>query len=480
MRRRTRTRYYTIDAETEEEFIKEYENMKKSRLSELNFKQKQKEYIPENQYNEQDEDCPSPKKSKNVLNLGNSDSDEDYLGLGAKSGLDEDEDCLGQIYEDDEILKGDESLIKNVNQNNEEKGLEMLCYYLKNSVKEMSDGKGGECIFINNKNKNVVNALSGNAIYDLNIRDLVDNILTENDNEYTKTNEGNNNLLKDYIFQNIESDSNLKIMIMSNNESTKNSFIETFFGIKKNKSNQKTFESNEIVNETDDNDDNDFDNPFVIRKKQIKLFNKNITLQIFDTSDEYHKSPLAYMYYKPVSAFFIFIEGSKNNSKKYLDFILEKLNKYIINKTCVIFGINMLFKEDCTIEGTNLREYASEKNIMYVPIKLNNFNMKNDLIVNLFKLILIKGIDNKTSRESLRKGSKERKNAPFQNIQNKLTGKIKDSSQKKEKYDLTKMNIESSLGYKKKYRIKHINAFDLEDSNDLFSTENKRKLSADI
>ena len=58
MRRRTRTRYYTIDAETEEEFIKEYENMKKSRLSELNFKQKQKEYIPENQYNEQDEDCP--------------------------------------------------------------------------------------------------------------------------------------------------------------------------------------------------------------------------------------------------------------------------------------------------------------------------------------------------------------------------------------------------------------------------------------
>ena len=480
MRRRTRTRYYTIDAETEEEFIKEYENMKKSRLSELNFKQKQKEYIPENQYNEQDEDCPSPKKSKNVLNLGNSDSDEDYLGLGAKSGLDEDEDCLGQIYEDDEILKGDESLIKNVNQNNEEKGLEMLCYYLKNSVKEMSDGKGGECIFINNKNKNVVNALSGNAIYDLNIRDLVDNILTENDNEYTKTNEGNNNSLKDYIFQNIESDSNLKIMIMSNNESTKNSFIETFFGIKKNKCSQKTFESNEIVNETDDNDDNDFDNPFVIRKKQIKLFNKNITLQIFDTSDEYHKSPLAYMYYKPVSAFFIFIEGSKNNSKKYLDFILEKLNKYIINKTCVIFGINMLFKEDCTIEGTNLREYASEKNIMYVPIKLKNFNMKNELIVNLFKLILIKGIDNKTSRESLRKGSKERKNAPFQNIQNKLTGKIKDSSQKKEKYDLTKMNIESSLGYKKKYRIKHINAFDLEDSNDLFSTENKRKLSADI
>ena len=480
MRRRTRSRYYTIDAQNEEEFIQEYENMKKSRLSELNFKQKAKEYIPENQYNEQDEDCPSPKKSKNEknnLNFGNSDSDEDYLGLGAKSGLDEDEeDGLGQIYEDDEILKGEESMITNQNQNNEEKGIEMLCYYLKNSVKEMSDGRGGESIFFNHKNKNVVNALSGNAIYDLNIRDLVDNILTENDNEYTKTNEGNNNSLKDYILQNIESDSNLKIMIMSNNDSTKNSFIETFFGIKKEKKEKKQIETNEILDEGEGDDNN---NPFEIRKKQIKLFNKNITLQIFDTSDEFHNNSLSYIYYKTVSAFFIFIEASKYNSKKYLDFILEKLNKYLINKTCVIFGINMLFKEDCTIEGNNLREYASEKNVMYVPIKIKDFNLKNDLIINLFKLILIKGIDNKNSKDSLRKESKEKKIVPMQNIQHKLTGKIKDSSLKKDKYDISKMKIESSLGYKKKYRIKHINAFDIEDNN-LFSSENKRKLSADI
>ena len=320
--------------------------------------------------------------------------------------------------------------------------------------------KGGESIFFNNKNKNknVINALSGNAIYDLNIRDLVDNILTENDNEYNKINEGNNNSLKDFIFQNIESDSTLKIMIMSNNKSTKNSFIKSFF----NKSEE----------------DDIFDSPFEIRKKQVKLFNKNISLQIFDTSDEFHKSSLSLssVYYKTVSSFFIFIEASKNNTKKYLDFIYEKISKYIINKTCVIFGINMLFEEDCTIEGNNLREYASEKNMMFIPIKLNEFNMKNNLIINLFKLILIKGIDNKViTRDSLRKGSKERK---LGGIQNKLEDKIKDSSQKKDKYDITKMNIESSLGYRKKYRIKHINAFDIQDDNE--SNKNRRKLSADI
>lgn len=39
------------------------------------------------------------------------------------------------------------------------------------------------------------------------------------------------------------------------------------------------------------------------------------------------------------------------------------------------------------------------------------------------------------------------------------------------------MNVPSSLGYKKKYRIKHINAFDLDDKNERNS---KRKLSMDI
>ena len=459
--RRTRNRFFTIDAQNEEEFIKEYENMKKSRLSEMNF-QKNSAYNADEVIGSE-EDLLSSKKPG--FKLTNSDSDDGYEGLGAGGGLgvgggiDEDEDNLGQIYEDDEILRGEEGMIPNQKQNIEEKGLEMLCLYLKNSVKEMSKDKSGESIFFNNKNKNVMNALSGNAIYDLNIRDLVDNILTENDNEYNKINEGNNNSLKDFIFQNIESDSTLKIMIMSNNKSTKNSFIESFFSIKKLKS-----------------EEDNYDSPFEIRKKQIKLFNKNISLQIFDTSDEFHKNSLSSVYYKTVSAFFIFIEASKNNSKNYLDFIFEKIKKFITNKTCVIFGINMLFKEDCTIEGNNLRDYANEKNVMFIPFKINEFNMKNNLIINLFKLILIKGIDNKIlSRDSLRKGSKDKN---LGTIQNKLKDKIKDSSQKKDIYDISKMNIESSLGYKKKYRIKHINAFDIEDDNS--SIKNKRKLSADI
>ena len=456
--RRYRNRYFTIEAENQEEFIKEFEKNKKSRLSKLNFENKEND---EKLQEIEEEESLSQNKNKNTFNFNDVYDDDEYSGLGANKYLDDDdeEDNLGvDLNEEDLIRDSEDSFIKK--ENNEEKGLEILCYYLKNTITEQSKGKisnNSETIFYNNKK--CIRALSGNDIYDLNIRDLVDKFLAENENQYTKTSEGNNNSLRDYIFQNIESDNNLKIMIMSNNKSTKNSFINKFF---------------ESQNKNEKNKNEIFDEPFEIRKKQIKLFSKNISLQIFDTSDEFHKNSISYVYYKTVSAFFIFIEASNHKVKNYLDFISEKLNKYIVNKTCIIFGINMLFKDDCTIDGFNLRDYASENNMMFIPIKMKDFDLKNNLIINLFNLILIKGIDNKMSKESLRKESKERRLGGFKN---KLTNKINDSSKNNNIYDITKMNIPSSLGYRKKYRIKHINVFDIEDNN---YEKSKRKLSTDI
>ena len=450
-------RSYTIDAEDEEDFIKEYEKARKSRLSQLNFEENEaQERISE----VEEEEISSPKKNQKFSFYFNNGENDDYSGLGALNNSDEDEeDLLGskECTEDDIVKCYEESAFKK--DNNEEKGIEILCYYLKNSVIGESKNMNNNNEIIFNKNKNI-RTMSGNAIYDLNIRDLVDNILAENDNEYTKSNDGNNNSLRDYIFQNIESDCTLKIMVMSNNKPTKNSFINKFFGINNDKDKNK---KEEIISE-----------PFEIRKKQIKLFNKNISLKIFDTTDEFHKNNISTIYYKTVSAFFIFIESSNHNVKSYLDFIYEKINNYTINKTVVIFGINMLFKEDCTIDELNLRQYSKEKDYLYIPININNFDLKNTLIINLFNLILIKGIDHKINN-NLRKGSKDRRLGGFKN---KLKNKITDSSSKKKDiYDITKMNIPSCLGYKKKYRIKHINAFDIDDNFDKYI---KRKLSVDI
>ena len=342
--RRNRMRSYTIDAENEEEFIKEYERMKKSRISEM--------VVKENNEEEQISEFED-----NLNKQNNLDDDDEYsglggLGVGAYKDEDEEDFFEKNNYDENDIIKESEDEIINKD-NSEEKGIEILCYYLKNNINELLNeknikNKNKDSIFY--KNNKSIKALSGNAIYDINIRDLVDNLLTENDNEYMKSNEGNNNSLRDYIFQNIESDNNLKIMFMSNNKSTKNVFIKKLFFI-------------------DDNNENDYflDAPFEIRKKQIKLFNKNISLQIYDTSDEFHKNKTSSIYYEKISAFFIFIEASNHNIMNYLHFIYDKIDKYIINKTCIIFGVNMLFNEDSTIDGDNLRDYASEKIVCLYP-----------------------------------------------------------------------------------------------------------------
>ena len=446
--RRNRMRSMTIDAENEEDFIRQYDKAKNNSSRQILYKKENKENIDK----DEDDELTDNKKPKESFNVKEIDEDE-YSDLGAINNDDE-EELLGNEYENDDVLKyGEDYIIKK--ENNDEKGIEVLVAYLKSTIMgELKNIalKGNTLIF--NKNSNIM-SMSGNAIYDLNFREIIENILSENDNEYIKSNDSNNNTLRDYIFQNIESDSTLKIMVMSNNKTTKYSFMNKFFCTKE--------------------DEENIDEAFIIRKKQIKLFNKIINLKIFDTSDEFHikSTTIPAIYYEIVSAFFIFVEFTNHNIRKYLDFIFEKINNYTINKTVVIFGINMLFKNDCTIDGDNLREYANEKDIIFIPMCINNFNMKNSIINNLLNLILIKRMDHKININSIRKDSKDRK---LSNIKDNLKDRINCESSKNNIYDITKMNVHSSLGYKKRYRIKHINAFDLDDEYD---KKNKRKLSAD-
>ena len=446
--RRKRMRSMTIDAENEEDFIRQYDKAKNNSSKQILYKKENKENIDK----DEDDELTDNKKPKEPFNVKEIDEDE-YSDLGAINNDDE-EELLGNEYENDDVLKyGEDYIIKK--ENNDEKGIEVLVAYLKSTIMgELKNIalKGNTLIF--NKNSNIM-SMSGNAIYDLNFREIIENILSENDNEYIKSNDSNNNTLRDYIFQNIESDSTLKIMLMSNNKTTKYSFMNKFFCTKE--------------------DEENIDEAFIIRKKQIKLFNKIINLKIFDTSDEFHikSTTIPAIYYEIVSAFFIFVEFTNHNIRKYLDFIFEKINNYTINKTVVIFGINMLFKNDCTIDGDNLREYANEKDIIFIPMSINNFNMKNSIINNLLNLILIKRMDHKININSIRKDSKDRK---LSNIKDNLKDRINCESSKNNIYDITKMNVHSSLGYKKRYRIKHINAFDLDDEYD---KKNKRKLSAD-
>ena len=423
--RRNRVRSYTIDAENEEEFNKQCDS-----------------FLKNVEYNNKNNDVIKELMEENNIKY------DDFGEINC-------EDELGDENESFDSLNKIED--KNIDQ--DEKNIELLCIYLKQSIALQSknnNNNGNDNIFY--RYKNPLHILSGNAIYDLNIKELVDDIMTENELE-NKNEINDNNSLKDFISQNIKEDCTLKIMFMSNNDSTLNSYVNNFFSIENKK------EKNKDIDNID----------FEIRKKQIRLFNKNISLQIFDTSNKFHKNLSSKIYYQFSNAFFIFIEAVNHNIQKYMEDIFTKLDKYLNEKTTVIFGVNMLFKQDCTIDGFNLREFASNINCLYIPIKINDFTMKNHIILNLLNLILIKKIDNK--KKSTRKNSKDDKN--IGNMKKDLTNKINNLSTKNESnyiYDITKMDIPNSIGYKKDYRIYHLNAFDTEKKN-IFSKKKSRKWS---
>ena len=156
--RRNRMRSVTIDAEDEEDFIQQYEKSK-SRLSQLNFeKNKIQEKIPE-----EDDDLGYQKKKKSTSLLNDSEEG-DYFDLGALNN-DDDEELLGVDYENDDIIKDEEDIIIK-KENSDEKGIEVLVTYLKNTISDELKNmnfKGNTLIF--NKNKNIM-SMSSNAIDD--------------------------------------------------------------------------------------------------------------------------------------------------------------------------------------------------------------------------------------------------------------------------------------------------------------------------
>ena len=111
-------RYYTIDAENKEEFLKECEKTK-SRLTKKIFEKSEiKESIPE----DEEDNLGYQKKPKLSFHFNDSEDDSD---LGAINN-DDDEELLGIQYENDEV--------NNKKESNEEKGIDILVNFLKSSV----------------------------------------------------------------------------------------------------------------------------------------------------------------------------------------------------------------------------------------------------------------------------------------------------------------------------------------------------------
>ena len=466
-----RNRSITIDAETEEEFINLYENHR-SRLSKKNFNTD----IDENEddeYNNLSANKISRDSSKDFENIFHNnrrkklsntikeEDDDEYSELGANSN---------SIIEEDDSYYINENFRKK--SQDYEKRIDLLCNYLKNSIYNKNNyidhnnlNFNTESIFY--RNKNVLHTLSGNAIYDINMMELLENIINDDENINNNINNncninggGNENNLKDFIIQNIETDCILKIMVILNNFNICNNLLENFFD-------KKIINDNNLKNENSN---------LEIHKKIIRLFNKNINLEFFYTNENFHNNLTSTIYYKLSNSFFFIIDATKQNSLEFLETLLKKIEKNSFNKEIIIIGLNLLFKENCTIDNLNLKEFAIEHNIIYIPMKIDEFKINNPLLKNLFSLILIKNIDTKkfSSRKSLHEKS-------IKGFKNNISNIIKNNDNK---YEFNKLKVNNNLGYKKQYRIKHINAFDFIDIDDnKLGFKNKkihRKLSIDL
>lgn len=422
-----RNRSITIYAENEDEYLKALDSqvapMRRSRLSRLTF-------------DDDDDDKPELEEMKEVKKSYFIDEDDEYSGLGVSDII------TGDEASEEEKLINQYHCRDSLNApNSYEKNIDLLCLYLKNSITSMttkSQKQDGTPIFY--KNKNCLHTLSGNAIYDVNVRELVENFISNSNDENINMNENVPNGFNDLINRNLGSDTTLKILLISNNPSLKYALTNQFMG------------NNICQNESEKLSK---DLPFEIKKKIIKQFNKNISLELFDTSSNFFNQPTSSVYYKLSNAFLFLIDGSCKGSSKFVNSIYQTIGKNSINKTIVLIAFNMLFKEDCTLDGENLRDLANEKGMLYFSCQVRDFDINNKKIKNLLSLILIKKMDlkmNKTSEKQLNM---------------KLTNS-KISSNMGE----NKIKIQNCLGYKKQYRIKNFDIFDFSD-DDLYS---KRKL----
>ena len=167
---------------------------------------------------------------------------------------------------------------------------------------------------------------------------------------------------------------------------------------------------------------------------------------------------------------FIFIEATNHSAKEYLENFFRLSEEYCKEKAIIIFGVNMLFENNCTIDGLNLKEFSLRKNCIFIPIRIENFSTRNSIIMNILNLILIKKIDNNKTPMN--------ENKKLCEMEDNITHKIKSLSYKNvvNIYDITKMNIPDSFGYNQKYRMNHLNAFDTEKNN-MFMKRNHRKYS---
>jgi len=227
--------------------------------------------------------------------------------------------------------------------------------------------------------------------------------------------------MKDLLVQNLDVEEKIKVMIISNSPKLRQEILSSFL---------------------DNNDDITVDSDLEIKKKTVKLLNKSICCEFFNTGKNFHTKDTSKIYYKLSNAFLVVVDVKDYD---LIDYIYKTYRQ--VNDSTSAQNFICIAKNFCPLEkspnkmSVKLKNFCVEHGIVLFPLG-DKFKIENANVNNLFSLLYLKNIG---------KGYKTNKNKENSNSSNSKKGK----------------ENKNSLKFDDEYSLKFISALDFpaEDQN---------------
>ena len=230
----------------------------------------------------------------------------------------------------------------------------------------------------NNKESKLKRSFSMNSMNELKFKDLINNMLRENDYFKASVNSNFSNIsncstkesIRDILFQNIEIEDRIKILTCSNNNAIKNRCLSNFM---------EDFIPDDYLSKG-----------LEIRQKTISLMEKKICVEFFDTEEFFFTKNSSQVYFQIANSFFIFCDlNSKGNGVQYVKQKYHSFKNFFPDKKMIIIEL-MSDRKNKQIHN-ELKYFCIDKGIILLQIKNeSDFDIKYHKINSLFKLLLIK------------------------------------------------------------------------------------------
>lgn len=255
--------------------------------------------------------------------------------------------------------------------------LELVCSCIKEAIcdDKLLFTKNDQNI---NKDCKLKRSFSMNNINELKFKDLINNMLRENDYFKASVNSNFSNIsnsstkesVRDILFQNIEIEERIKILTCSNNNAIKNRCLSNFM---------EDFIPDDYLSKG-----------LEIRQKNISLMDKKICLEFFDTEENFFTKNSSQVYFQIANSFFIFCDlNSKGNILQYVKQKYEIFKNFFPDKKMIVIELMNDRKNKQT--HIELKYFCIDKRIILLQIKNEfDFDIKYHKINSLFKILLIK------------------------------------------------------------------------------------------